>query len=74
MAISVVATLYKSAPYIREFCARTNGLDKLTADYEIVFVDDGSPDDSLRVALYLVAEPKILRSSSCRAISGIIRR
>jgi putative glycosyltransferase len=52
MKISAVSTLYNSSPYIADFCARiTTQLRKLTPDYEIVLVDDGSPDDSLRTAL-----------------------
>ncbi len=45
--ISVVATLYKSAPYLPEFYARVvSALAAIGADYEVVFVDDGSPDNS----------------------------
>jgi hypothetical protein len=55
MKISVVTTLYKSAPHIGEFVERSRAeLKKLTDDYELVFVDDGSPDDSLRTALALL--------------------
>jgi putative glycosyltransferase len=59
MKISVVTTLYKSAPYIREFVERMRAaLKKVTGDYELILVDDGSPDDSLRTALALLpAEP-----------------
>lgn len=47
MRISVVATLYFSENYIQEFYARVVAeLKKVTADYEIVFVNDGSPDNS----------------------------
>jgi putative glycosyltransferase len=53
--LSIVATLYQSAPYIREFHARaTAAANKLVADeYEIIFVNDGSPDDSLEKAVRL---------------------
>jgi putative glycosyltransferase len=52
MRISAVSTLYNSSPYIADFCARIAAqLQQLTTDYEIVLVDDGSPDDSLRTAL-----------------------
>ena len=52
MKISVVTTLYKSAPYVQEFYERIKDcLRKITSDYEIIFVDDGSPDDSLTKAL-----------------------
>jgi putative glycosyltransferase len=52
MIVSVVTTLYNSAPYIEEFYRRV--LDQIRAlkiDYEVVFVDDGSPDNALEVAL-----------------------
>lgn len=51
-ALSIVATLYCSREYVDAFCdraaaaARAEGFD----DHEIVLVNDGSPDDSLRVA------------------------
>lgn len=54
MKISVVTTMYHSVPYINEFYERTvNVLQKITDDYEIVFVNDGSPDHSLELALKL---------------------
>jgi putative glycosyltransferase len=54
-ALSIVTTLYRSAGFIDEFHARaTRAAAALTSDYELVFVNDGSPDDSLAraVALY----------------------
>lgn len=52
--ISIVATLYNSAPYLDEFYRRaTETALKLGGDYEIVFVNDGSPDDSLKRAVRL---------------------
>jgi putative glycosyltransferase len=61
MRISVVSTLYKSTPYIPEFVERVRvALRGLTADFEIILVDDGSPDDSLSVALAQMAgEPRL---------------
>jgi putative glycosyltransferase len=61
MKVSVVSTLYRSAPYVAEFLGRIRAeLTKLTSDYEIVLVDDGSPDDSLRTALAQKAvEPRL---------------
>ena len=51
MTISVVTTLYNSAPYIEEFYRRVlTQIQGLQIDYEIVFVDDGSPDNALEVA------------------------
>lgn len=54
MKLSIVTTLYKSSQYIDEFYTRiTKEAKKITQDYEIVFVDDGSPDDSLQKVLAL---------------------
>lgn len=54
MKLSVVATLYRSAPYIEEFYRRTRAAAELIADdIEIIFVNDGSPDDSLERVLAL---------------------
>ncbi len=47
MKISVVTTLYKSERFVIEFYERMiTTLLKLTEDYEIIFVNDGSPDNS----------------------------
>ena len=53
MKLSVVATLYQSAAYIQEFYERCSASARSVAgdDYEIVLVNDGSPDDSLAVAV-----------------------
>ncbi|HEY6137934.1 MAG TPA: glycosyltransferase family 2 protein [Thermoanaerobaculia bacterium] len=52
MRLSIVTTLYRSAPYIEEFCRRAGeAAARITDDYEIVLVNDGSPDDSLAVAV-----------------------
>ena len=54
MKLSVVTTLYKSSDHIEEFYLRiTKEVTKLTDDYEIIFVDDGSPDDSLQKCIKL---------------------
>lgn len=54
MKLSIVTTLYYSAPYINEFYQRICTVaDAITADYEIVFVNDGSPDNALEVAIAL---------------------
>lgn len=53
MKLSVVTTLYKSSPYIDEFHERIIGeVKKITDDYEVIYVDDGSPDDSLIKAIH----------------------
>lgn len=54
MTLSVVTTLYRSARQLDEFHRRvTDAASRVTTDYEIVLVNDGSPDDSLEVALAL---------------------
>jgi putative glycosyltransferase len=51
MKLSIVTTLYESAPYVDEFYARmTVCAKKITEDYEILFVNDGSPDHALALA------------------------
>ncbi|MCK9398159.1 MAG: glycosyltransferase family 2 protein [Methylobacter sp.] len=55
MKLSIVATLYQSAPYITEFHQRASNVAKqLVGDnYEIVLVNDGSPDNSLGITVQL---------------------
>jgi putative glycosyltransferase len=61
MILSVVTTLYSSAPYIEEFYRRILAqIQALPVDYEIVFVDDGSPDNALNVALEVMKrDPRV---------------
>jgi putative glycosyltransferase len=57
MKLSVVSTLYYSASYIREFCERIiKVIPKEFSEYEIILVDDGSPDNSLDVAISMKKE------------------
>lgn len=57
--LSIVTTLYQSESYIREFYERiTQTADEITDDYEIIFVNDGSPDDSLKQAIALHQQDK----------------
>jgi putative glycosyltransferase len=55
MKLSIVATLYQSSAYIDEFCRRVGAAARqlVGEDYEIVLVNDGSPDNSLDVAVQL---------------------
>lgn len=61
MQLSVVATLYRSSATLPQFYARVSAAAAALADdYEIVLVNDGSPDDSLAVALDLHArDPRV---------------
>jgi putative glycosyltransferase len=61
MKLSIVTTMYHSAPYIQEFYSRMVATAlKITNDFEIIFVDDGSPDHSFQIvhALHL-NDPKV---------------
>ncbi len=53
-----MTTLYNSAPYIEEFHRRSVAAIKpYFEDVEFVFVDDGSLDDSVKVATELLSQP-----------------
>lgn len=58
MRLSVVTTLFRSAPYIREFHERATAAAQSMVgdDYELVFVNDDSPDESLELALRLAEQ------------------
>jgi putative glycosyltransferase len=63
MKLSIVSTLYHSASYLREFHARCTSVarDFAGGDYEIILVNDGSPDDSLELAMRLADEdPRVV--------------
>lgn len=54
MKLSIVTTLYRSAPYIDEFHRRASAAaSQMTDNYEIILVNDGSPDDALIRAVAL---------------------
>ncbi len=56
MHLSIVTTLYHSAPYLPEFYERIRReVERISCDHEIILVNDGSPDNSLDVALTLYA-------------------
>ncbi|MBO6900915.1 MAG: glycosyltransferase family 2 protein [Rhizobiaceae bacterium] len=62
MKLSIVTTLYKSEATVAAFVARaTAAAHAITDDYEIVMVDDGSPDRSLEIAIGLVGSNPHLR-------------
>jgi putative glycosyltransferase len=58
--LSIVTTLYRSAASLREFHQRVTGAAASLGDYEVVYVNDGSPDESLQLALELFrADPHV---------------
>ena len=63
MKLSIVTTLYQSATYITEFYERASSVAQqlVNNDYEIVFVNDGSPDNSLDQSIRLAdSDPHVL--------------
>ncbi len=57
--ISIVTSLYKSSPYVGEFYNRClESIKKIQVDYEFIFVNDGSPDDSANKVLEIAAFDK----------------
>lgn len=58
MKLSIVATLYHSALYINEFHHRVSAAatQLVGDDFEIVLVNDGSPDNSLDLAIRLTEQ------------------
>ncbi len=55
MRLSIVATLYQSSAYIVEFHQRISAAayQLVGNEYEIILVNDGSPDNSLEIAVEL---------------------
>ena len=52
MDLSVVASMYGTEAHIGEFCTRISAAAaKITDDYELIIVNDGSPDKSLDITL-----------------------
>ncbi len=69
--ISVVIPTYKSEPNLPFLIDRlTNVLCKCTYEYEVVFVNDDSPDNSLNVLRDICAGIHTSRSSACHATLG----
>jgi putative glycosyltransferase len=58
MKLSIVTTLYQSARYVNEFHERVSATAKQEVgdDFEIVLVNDGSPDNSLDLAIKLTEQ------------------
>ncbi|HNN12259.1 MAG TPA: glycosyltransferase family 2 protein [Anaerolineales bacterium] len=63
MKLSIVATLYQSEKFISEFYKRSSSVAKslVEEDYEIILVNDGSPDDSLKLAVNISdGDPRVI--------------
>lgn len=60
--ISIVATLYRSEEYVEEFVRRcSDAAKRLERPYELILVDDGSPDRSLEIATAIATTCPFLR-------------
>lgn len=60
--ISIVATLYQSERYVDEFIRRcSEAADRLQQPYELILVEDGSPDRSLAVAVAAAEKHSFIR-------------
>ena len=58
MKLSIITTLFSSSPYLEAFFKSASFVarDFAEEDYEIIFVNDESPDNSLMVAIELAKE------------------
>lgn len=62
MKLSIVSTLYYSESYIEEFCKRIVKVIPVEfSEFEIILVDDGSPDSSINMALEIQKEIQQIR-------------
>lgn len=56
MKLSIVSTMYRSEPFLAEFCERMlRAAEAAVDEFELILVNDGSPDASLALALELQA-------------------
>lgn len=54
MKLSIITTMYRSAPFLEQFYERIIKVaEQNCGDFELIFVNDGSPDSSLQIALDL---------------------
>lgn len=68
MRLSIVSTMYRSAAYLDEFVRRcVAAATVFGGQYELILVNDGSPDDSLEHAL------RLQRDNSCIQVVDLAR-
>lgn len=61
-SLSIVTTLYRSAPFIEEFYRRMiASAEQCAIPFELVFVDDGSPDNSGKIVKQLLSKDERIR-------------
>jgi len=62
IAVSIVTTLYQSEPFVRPFCAAAvRAAELFGGPFEIILVNDGSPDGSLDIAIELSRSDRRIR-------------
>ena len=62
VGVSVVVPVYRGAPTLRELCERVElALTPTNAPFEIILVDDGSPDESWKVIKDLASSHGVVR-------------
>lgn len=71
LRLSIITTLYKSAGYMDKCLATLLDQDLSENEYEIILVNDGSPDDSLQKAVRYVAEYPHIRVITYEANRGL---
>lgn len=61
MTLSIVTTLYRSGAFIAEFYERAvAAASRIVDSFEIIFVNDGSPDNSLAIAISIAnRDPRV---------------
>lgn len=62
MELSIVTTLYRSERFIYEFYIRIKDCaEKITSQFEIIFIDDGSDDNSVNVVRGIAeSDPRVI--------------
>src|SRR4051812_43855385 len=63
MKLSIVTTLYHSSAHVNEFHRRATAAAQVLVgeNYEIIFVNDGSPDNSLDLSIQLAEKDNHLQ-------------